>query len=187
MKRTILAAIVVAVFLLLMSGSALGCICALPEEPLTAAQARTALIYDFDRASAVFSGEVIELDTVNVKFKVEKLWQGDFGDEITMSIGTKDPETGYMIRGSCDYRFKPGEKYLVFAYKTFDGALHTNICTRTDLLRKVEPEMKILDEIHPPRLKNQKISIPANLFGFVLSGETLPNWIASCGSVRLHG
>jgi hypothetical protein len=32
--------------------------------------------------------------------------------------------------------------------------------------------MKILDEIHPPKLKNQKMSIPANLFGFVLSGET---------------
>lgn len=172
MKRTILTAIAVAMFLLLMSGSALGCVCALPEEPITAEQARTALIYDFNRASAVFSGEVIELDTVNVKFKVEKLWQGDFGDEITMSIGTKDPETGYLIRGSCDYRFKSGEKYLVFAYKTFDGALHTNICTRTDLLRKVEPEMKILDEIHPPKLKNQKMSIPANLFGFVLSGET---------------
>src|SRR5689334_930127 len=40
--------------------------------------------------------------------------------------------TGYG-GGDCGYRFKVGQRYVVYAYRAKDGTLTTGICTRTRL------------------------------------------------------
>jgi hypothetical protein len=72
-----------------------------------------------DKAQAIFSGEVIEIDSHRVKFKVEKVWKGDVGKEFVMSTGTLKLEGNDEMRSSCDYEFEKGKSYLVFAEKLF--------------------------------------------------------------------
>lgn len=58
----------------------------------------------------------------SAQFRVEQAFLGVTGASIDISgEGT-----------TCDYLFKPGERYLVFAYKDpKTGTVHTNICTGT--------------------------------------------------------
>jgi hypothetical protein len=60
---------------------------------------------EFDTASIVFSGEVIELGTFEVKFKIEKIWKGPSEDEITLLTGAKKIGENTVSRSSCDYDF----------------------------------------------------------------------------------
>lgn len=142
--------------MLVASDAALGCVCfGMPEKP-TPEQARARLVKDFHEAFAVFSGEVIALDRFKVKFKVDKLWKGDFGDEIIMSTGAKDNGDGTYTTSSCDYHFKLGEKYLVYAYGVSVEEMQAHVCTRTSTLNYVEQEMKELDEVWSHVNKNEK-------------------------------
>ena len=156
MRKMILAPFVVIILLPLAPEVALGCVCfGLPEKP-TPEQARAMLVKDFNEASAVFSGEVVALDTFKVKFKVAKLWKGDFGDEVVMSTGTKDNGDGSHTSSSCNYDFKLGEKYLVYAYGDSPEEMQARACTRTRPLKYAEQEMKDLDEVWPHVRKNQE-------------------------------
>ncbi|MFN2452608.1 MAG: hypothetical protein ABR577_00120 [Pyrinomonadaceae bacterium] len=156
MKRIFLPPFIIISFLLLFSNVVLGCGCVgMPEKP-TPEQARAMLIKDFNGASAVFSGEVIALNTFKVKFKVDKLWKGDIGDEITMSTGAKDNGDGTYTSSSCDYHFKLGEKYMVYAYGASSKEVQAYACTRTRPLNYAEQETKDLDEVWPHVKKNQE-------------------------------
>lgn len=154
MKRIVVASFVV-LFLSLAADVAQGCVCfGLPEKP-TPEQARARLVKDYNEAFAVFSGEVVALDTFKVKFKVEKLWKGDFGDEITMSTGAQENGDGTYTFSSCDFNFKRGEKYLVYAYGASAGEMRAHACTRTRQMTYAEQEAKDLDEVWPPKRTNQ--------------------------------
>ena len=118
MKRIVLALFVV-LPLFLASDVAQGCVCAgLLEKPIPE-QARALLVKDYNGAIAVFSSEVVVVDTFKVKFKADKVWKGDFGDDVTMSTGAQDNGDGTYTSSSCDFNFKLGEKYLVYAYECF--------------------------------------------------------------------
>src|SRR5262245_41250401 len=82
--------------------------------------AKLSLRKEFNTAKMVFSGEAVFIDRYKVKIKADKFWKGDFQKEVTLSTGAKkiiDPLSGESMISvsSCDYRFKPGERYLVFA------------------------------------------------------------------------
>src|SRR6266446_6108304 len=112
MKRIVEASFVV-IFLFITADIVQGCVCfQLPEKP-TPEQARAMLIKDYDKAFAVFSGEVVALDTFKVKLKVDKLWKGDLEVEVIMPTGAKENGDGTYTISSCDFNFKLGEKYLV--------------------------------------------------------------------------
>jgi hypothetical protein len=154
MKRIVVASFAV-LFLSLASDIAQGCVCVgLPEKP-TPEQAKAMLVKDYNEAFAVFSGKVIARDTFKVKFKVDKLWKGEFGGEVTMSTGAKDNGDGTYTSSSCDFNFKPGEKYLVYAYGASAGEMQAHACTRTRLLKYAEQEMKDLDEVWPHKQMDQ--------------------------------
>jgi hypothetical protein len=131
--------------------TALGCACNYQPNP-TAEEIRVARLKAFDSAVAVFSGKVIELDENKVKFKVEKIWKGASADEITMVI-QEGEDNGEYVMTSCDYSYKLGEKYLVYADSTHDE-LRTSVCSRTVLLRNADQEMRGLDEIRIPEIRN---------------------------------
>jgi len=104
----------------------------------------------FEKATVVFSGEVVAKDRLTVKFKVDKIWKGDEAREITMLTGTKDNGDGTFTVSTCDYGFEKGERYLIYAYGPV-AELKTHKCSRTMLLRDAQTEMKGLDEITPPK------------------------------------
>jgi hypothetical protein len=75
-------ALLVAVGLVLAShASASACVCDLP---LKRVSLKKAVAKAKSEATAVFSGQVIELDDSIVKFKVERLWKGAPTEEIIL-------------------------------------------------------------------------------------------------------
>jgi len=120
----------------------------------TPVEQRAALVKDFHEAAAIFTGEVVALDALQVRFKIDKLWKGDFGDEITMSTGAKEIEGGKYAISSCDYSFTPGESYLVFAYGLEPDKLQAHACTRTSPLKNAERQMEQLDGVWPHQKRN---------------------------------
>lgn len=149
MKR--IALVVAMIFSPLLSSAAPGCVCLYQPDP-SAEEIRVARLKAFDGATKVFSGKVLELSQNRVKFKVEKIWKGDSVDEIAMVIHEKDGNGAYVMT-SCDYSFKSGERYLVYAYGPPDE-LSTYVCSRTTLLKHADQEMQGLDEIKLPELRN---------------------------------
>jgi hypothetical protein len=139
----------------LLCNSACACVCI--DLELTPEQEKAARLKDFKSAAAIFTGEVIELETNKVKFKVEKIWKGKSVDEITMVILLKQ-DNGRFVPTSCDYYYELGKKYLVYAYDT-KGELTTYSCTRTISFKHaeiVEQEIKGLDEIKLPEIRKKK-------------------------------
>lgn len=156
MRRFATTSLAVLVLLLTAEGAAFACRCVVPREPPTPEEARASLVRDFNRTFAVFTGEVIGLDTFKVKFKVDKIWKGDFGDDIVMRTGAVDVGGGLVSSSSCDYSFKHGEKYLVFAYGDTAAEIQARACTRTKELGRAEQEIKDLDEVWPHEKRNRK-------------------------------
>ncbi|HEX8633234.1 MAG TPA: hypothetical protein VF703_03680 [Pyrinomonadaceae bacterium] len=158
MRKHVLASLAVFAFMLALSGSALGCEC-VPQPPgkPSPEEARAALVKDFNSAAVVFSGKVVKANRFKVWFKVDKVWKGDVSKQFVMSTGAKPHENGSYSISGCDYPFKLGEEYLVYA-EPVDPALHPGStylqareCTRTRLSKDTEQEMKELDElqVHP--------------------------------------
>jgi hypothetical protein len=149
MKRVLLA--IVLIGLPMFANSAVGCLCSITPNQ-TPEQIKEERLKAYKNADAVFSGRVIEINRWEAKFKVEKIWKGDSIDEIKMLMHGKN-QKGEYVTSSCDFTFRFDESYLVYAYKTTDG-LKTHACSRSSLLRYAEQEMKGLDEIKLPVIKN---------------------------------
>ena len=94
------------------------------------------------------AGRHVDYETKVVKFQVERWWKGDATTEIFLVTAETKSPGGVGTGSSCDYHFKEGESYLVYA----DGKkneLRTHACARTRLLSKTE-DLKILGEGKEP-------------------------------------
>lgn len=143
------------ILLPLFYSNAFGCNC--PTIGGTSEQIKASRFKDFEKAAAIFTGEVIELEGNKVKFKVEKIWKGEVVDEIVIVIRLKKDD-GRYVRTSCDYYYELGEKYLVYAYGTAEE-LTTYQCSRTTRFKNtelVEQEIKGLNEIKSPEIRKEK-------------------------------
>ena len=156
MRKVVLASFAVLLLSLAAEGTAYGCVCVVSPETPTPEQVRAALVEDFNEAFAVFTGEVVERDNFKVKFKVDKIWKGKFGDEIVMRTGAVDNGDGTITSSSCDYGFHRGEKYLVFAYGDSAADMKAQSCTRTKGESRAGREIKDLDEVWPHERRNRK-------------------------------
>jgi len=144
MKLSILSAVIL---ISISAGKAFGCVCVLDPNP-TPEKIIADRLKAFENASAVFTGEVVSLDVLSVKFKVNKIWKGEASPEITMLTGTRNNGDGTFTSNSCDYSFTQGQQYLVYAYGS-PGEMKTHQCSRTALIKYAEKEMQGLDEIRP--------------------------------------
>jgi len=156
MKRFVFVVFGVAAFALSAAGEARACLCVVSPERATPEQARAALVKDFNGAFAVFSGEVVGGDTFTVKFKVDKIWKGQFGDEIEMPTGAQKHGDDTYSTNSCDYSFRRGEKYLVFAYGDSAAEMRAHSCTRTRAAAHAAQDIKDLDDVWPHERRNGK-------------------------------
>lgn len=132
--RSLLAAAVVA---LTTAGFAHACSCIAPPPPEKAR----------DQAAAVFSGKVLKTETVNnqlrVTFEVARTWKGPSERQLVVTTATNG--------AACGVSFKAKESYLVYCFSTkADGALSTNLCTRTTTLKNAKADLKALGEGKEP-------------------------------------
>ena len=135
--------VLVIVLICLFPEGALACECQPPAERVSH---RQLVAKEFKAADAVFSGEVIELDRLTVKFKVERKWKGELDAGVTMLTGAERAgDKGYSFNG-CDYDFEAGKKYLVYAFGPPDK-LKTHECSRTRLFASVGEDVKELDAL----------------------------------------
>ena len=102
----------------------------------------------FDSSAVIFTGKVIELDRVTVRFQVQWLWKGEPAKEIALFTGLPSDVNVWV---EDVFTFVEGREYLVFAYRRSDG-LTTNACSRTALVEKASDEIRGLDEIAPHQI-----------------------------------
>ncbi len=136
MKRVLLSLFVLVVCL--DPASAYACSC---EEPGTPTEER-------DESTSVFAGVVVRVDTlmtqqgyeaIHVLFEVQRIWKGP--DSTAVLVRTA------ACSGLCGYFFEVGETYLVYTFADSEtGALWTNICTRTNVLRDATEDLMALGE-----------------------------------------
>jgi len=71
-----------------------------------------------------------------VAFRVERLWKGSQGSEITIA-------TGWGLGGECGSEFERGKRYLVYA-REFGGILETDWSFRTTEVDSALPDLEFL-------------------------------------------
>ena len=132
MQRKIQFARLSALLVLLMamgggSQSALACDCL---RQLAAADA-------LKQSSAVFVGVATAVNRGSqlvVKFQVERTWKGPRTKNLTLR----------MTINSCNFSFKAGEKYLVYA--DGDKVFSTSICARTKRFDQATADLRVLGD-----------------------------------------
>lgn len=132
---------------------AFGCVCFHAENP-TPESVSAERKKEYGKATIIFSGEVVELDKFKAKFKVDVIWKGDAVSRITMLTGTIDNGDGTQTSSSCDFNFKLGEKYLIYAYGETDR-LKTHECSRSSLLKNAVEETEGLEKITTHKVTNK--------------------------------
>ena len=95
-----------------------------------------------------YLGKDFEYETKVVKFQVERWWKGEATTEVFLATDETKNSDGTGSGSSCDYHFKEGETYLVYANGK-GNELRTHACARTRLLSKTE-DLKILGEGKEP-------------------------------------
>jgi hypothetical protein len=134
MKRTLLLTSAVMLLAGRVSG-VLACSCVPPGPPTV----------ELNRADAVFAGKVTDIDRpllfntsadlVKVTIEVTRFWKGGISRVVTVTTARETP--------TCGFPFEAGKEYIVYASKR-DGALETNLCTRTKLLSNAQEDLSQL-------------------------------------------
>jgi len=106
---------------------------------------REGVIDDFSEHLLKIKGGNVTLKTKLVKFEVKRWWNMSMGnvafiatDDVIFSDPSQLLSSGVSV-GGCDYNFKEGETYVVYATGKAD-ALRTSSCSMTF---KVEPKAKL--------------------------------------------
>jgi hypothetical protein len=117
----------------------------------------------FGEAYAIFSAEAIAVGRDTVTFRVDDVWKGELPRELSMEAAPDPNVYPTALISSCDYVFKAGTKYLVFAYGSSVAMMKTRPCTPTGELETnlagrayTNATMAILDELVPVRSKPKR-------------------------------
>jgi hypothetical protein len=99
-----------------------------------------------ERADAVFAGTVVSVDSVpdprtpgqryTVRMRVDTSWKGVDAGEMTFAAGST----------SCDMRFEPGVRYVIFGRADDAGTLRAGMCTGT----RRNPDAEFLQTVGAP-------------------------------------
>lgn len=137
------------VFVSLSAGEAFACSCLMDTKTPVRKQVKNS----FQGATAVFYGEVLEVDRasgVKVRFRVERSWKGPLENEAIV----------YTMADSamCGYNFETGRKYLVYASGETAG-LSVSLCSRTS---PSNADAKYLNKIKKPKIFGEKPKAATN-------------------------
>jgi hypothetical protein len=115
----------------------------------------------FAEAYAIFSAEAIVVGRDMVTFRVDDVWKGNLPRELSMEAAPDPNVYPTASSSSCDYVFKAGTRYLIFAYGSSVATMKTKPCTPTGELKfdfagaayVTNSTMAILHELVPVRSK----------------------------------
>lgn len=94
------------------------CFAGSPSDTVNSVYEYNLFVRDYNRAEAIFMGEMTAIDRFRVKFKVLKVWKGNLPSDFVMSTGAMPRDKSDVVTiSSCDYGFSLGETYLVYARK----------------------------------------------------------------------
>ena len=148
------------------------CLCGSSSETRTVAQRTDEVRRELEKAVAVFSGEVMGLNALVVRFKVETVWKGQLPPEFAMSNGAQLSADGSMASSSCDFNFLVGKTYLVFAYGKSTQDMSATSCTLTGSMPFASDRIMFLDMV---------------AFGQRPAGSNSPRTITVLGNVVKQG
>jgi hypothetical protein len=146
MKQSVWRVLLAAACWFSLPSDAQACVCASSEKQPSHAEAVRAVQGQFSDALAVFVGEPVGGNTLTVRFRVQSVWKGELGTEVTMATGAEPTSDGLIQISSCDYHFRQGQAYLVFAFGKTLETMKAHACTFTSALQYTEVP-KTLDEI----------------------------------------
>lgn len=86
-------------------------------------------------AYAIFSAEAIAIGPDTVTFRLDDVWKGELPRELSMAAASDPNVYPTATFSSCDYFFKAGTKYLIFAYGSSVATMKTKPCTPTGELK----------------------------------------------------
>lgn len=89
------------------------------------------------------SGKHIDYETLIVKFQVEQWWKGKPTSDIFLVTDETKNSDGTASNSSCNYKFKEGECYLIYAYGK-ENELRTDNCAGTKPFNQAREDLKIL-------------------------------------------
>jgi hypothetical protein len=141
--------------------NAFACVCMV--QPNNEKDLKKAIIHNFNYSSLVFSGKVIGAESVPAIIKnhlgkevkaenlvyrlsVEKLYKGEAESEVILYTDVfKYGDTSQTT--SCDFNFKIGEQYFVYASPNQEGKLQRRGCSRTDLIKNAKMDIKEIQKL----------------------------------------
>ncbi|OZM57920.1 hypothetical protein CIB95_06075 [Lottiidibacillus patelloidae] len=124
---------------------------------------------EYKRAEAVFVGtvsNVIEKNPFNgtphksVLLEVETVWKGEKTTQVIITTG--------LGGGDCGISFKEGDKYLVYAFESYDNPklLRTGICSRTTLWKE---SLEDFSELGPGEVPTDKVDLTGEMEQFSIA------------------
>jgi hypothetical protein len=144
------------VWLLIATSVGLACSCNLSH--LVGKSEKSQVKYAREHSDVVFSGVVTDIivdekaHMYEAKFKVREAWKGIKSETVSLFGGTDCC--------FCQYEFKVGESYLLYAsvWSTDKDKLGTNICTRTQPVSEAAKDLKYLG-----KSKSNSLSSPISI------------------------
>jgi hypothetical protein len=89
----------------------------------------------FGEAYAIFSAEAIAVGRDTVTFRLDDVWKGELPRELSMAAAPDPNVYPTASISSCDYFFRAGTRYLIFAYGSSVATMKTKPCTPTGELK----------------------------------------------------
>lgn len=108
--------------------------------------------FEYDRSLTVFAGVVTSVEDDRATFRVDTVWKGPITTHAVMWVGTRQID-GTLTRTSCDYHFKAGEKYVVYAFGASVESMRTHSCSRTRVAEYAAQEILNLDYVRSERAR----------------------------------
>jgi hypothetical protein len=127
------------------SSDAEACVCF--EVPRSRAQQKQYIEKELQQAVAVFLGEVVATDSLKATFKINRVWKGKLGAEVTIRTGARAEAGGVFVWDSCDWSYQRGQRYLIFAYGSSVEEMKAMKCTPTATEEAAGSTRVLLDEI----------------------------------------
>ena len=96
---------------------------------------RNHITANYNRASYVFTGEVVNRKISTVAFRVNQIWKGNRRKKLELNTGWRKTKDGMFGVSNCINDFRQGTKHLIFAYKTKMRFHRGGFKTKAGLLR----------------------------------------------------
>lgn len=112
---------------------------------------------ELSEALAVFVGEPIAWNDLTLRLRVRSVWKGEVGPELVMSSGAEATADGAISSSTCNFNFRVGETFVVFASGSSPTRMRARSCTFTSQIEHSRI-LGVLDAITPRRTPSPSVA-----------------------------